>query len=739
MGAYLEAWQEGSGDVGFSQFKEKFVSDWSGRAIVAIPLALIAGVVKTVYHLGVAVLGLMTCDGKQISRGALSFTRDLEEAIGWMITPVWESYGQYLVQESAFYKAIYASGQVPARVKKEEKVPLAAEQYIEQGELSKALKATESYFPFDDRRFNLVVKIAGSFLERGELESAAHAISTIYADTTTAPVYKQIALAYLERGDEEKATDAIKKITDESERAALFKTRNEKLVQKMNKLSADDVKHAISAYGDYEIKVFLTEYFGERLVLEGNLEEALEWGKTQLRNDKALKAKVAQGYIDRKELMKAFALASTEYKPKLFDPIYQNLALAYLEMGDEESANKAIWRIESAVLRDELSKKREELFLKRAEAFSEELLNKAIEESDGERKSRLIEMLVDLYIRENRLKETRGIALFLDADREKALKVKVATAYIKNGDIEEGVRAASLIRDQAAVDSINEMAALAYLGKIEKDWEEKAIKCAKHIEDEKKKKSLFEKIVEPHFEKGDIEKCRQILYYYKDFRDAWLIQAANRYLNLGIKEKAVEAIEHVHTTNVQLAIYIKVQEAYVAEGKAQEALQVIAKMSDSEKHKRTLMAAEAFIEKRDYDNAHLFARSRNLFGEPTEILKKIAKGYLEAKEVKKAHELIIRGSLPLNKSLPIQLVRLYQTLNDKEGILKVLPAMIENELWDIMIKLNVVEKNMDLVERTALLKLSTESYEEIMKRIDNEEAVIGYIQEIGKAAILKKS
>src|SRR3569832_2034424 len=97
------------GDVTYSTYVGKYEpKGYELRKIVAIPAALFAGVVKSVYHLAKAFF--LACRGESIHANANAYrvARDMEEALGWLITLFNDKKGSYLVQESLFQKACYS-------------------------------------------------------------------------------------------------------------------------------------------------------------------------------------------------------------------------------------------------------------------------------------------------------------------------------------------------------------------------------------------------------------------------------------------------------------------------------------------------------------------------------------------------------------------------------------------------------------------------------------------------------
>lgn len=82
------------------------------RKMIAIPSALIAGIVKLIYHFAIGIfVGIpKACCGenKYLKVAAYRMVRDLEEALGWIITLFNDKRGTYLVQESLFQKECYS-------------------------------------------------------------------------------------------------------------------------------------------------------------------------------------------------------------------------------------------------------------------------------------------------------------------------------------------------------------------------------------------------------------------------------------------------------------------------------------------------------------------------------------------------------------------------------------------------------------------------------------------------------
>lgn len=100
------------GDVTAQRFNQKYSADgWLGRKVIALPAAAWSGVVKTIYHLALAIfIGIPKAfsDQKPYLRALLFHAaRDLQESYGQLASLFNDRYGQFHVQESQFQKACY--------------------------------------------------------------------------------------------------------------------------------------------------------------------------------------------------------------------------------------------------------------------------------------------------------------------------------------------------------------------------------------------------------------------------------------------------------------------------------------------------------------------------------------------------------------------------------------------------------------------------------------------------------
>lgn len=100
-----------AGMVSFSDFQEGLKGKgWFGRKITALPHAAWSGVVKTAFHLAMALLGVLKAvadDGQYLKVQLFCAIRDIQEGCGWIIGFFYDSYGQFLVQEGLFHKSYY--------------------------------------------------------------------------------------------------------------------------------------------------------------------------------------------------------------------------------------------------------------------------------------------------------------------------------------------------------------------------------------------------------------------------------------------------------------------------------------------------------------------------------------------------------------------------------------------------------------------------------------------------------
>ena len=100
-------------NINFEKFNAKYSSNgWVGRKILAIPMALFSGIIKTIYHLAIAILiGIPRClfgNSKYLKSQIFSFVRDLQESLGFIITLFKDNYGLYNIQKSQFNKSCYS-------------------------------------------------------------------------------------------------------------------------------------------------------------------------------------------------------------------------------------------------------------------------------------------------------------------------------------------------------------------------------------------------------------------------------------------------------------------------------------------------------------------------------------------------------------------------------------------------------------------------------------------------------
>ncbi len=97
------------GNVSFQSFcKEYSEEKWMLRKVIAIPYALLTGILRTIYDLIVAVLKLRQ-DFQSSKLACYRAARDLQEGAGWLVTLFNDKYGSYLIQKSYFHRQCYDS------------------------------------------------------------------------------------------------------------------------------------------------------------------------------------------------------------------------------------------------------------------------------------------------------------------------------------------------------------------------------------------------------------------------------------------------------------------------------------------------------------------------------------------------------------------------------------------------------------------------------------------------------
>ena len=109
------------GSVDRQAFDAKYSSDgWLLRKVIALPLAVWSGTVKTTYHLAQAIfIGIPKTywDGGQCLKAqSFHIARDFQESYGWLASIFNDQYGQFHVQESLFHKTCYDCSAPNARM-----------------------------------------------------------------------------------------------------------------------------------------------------------------------------------------------------------------------------------------------------------------------------------------------------------------------------------------------------------------------------------------------------------------------------------------------------------------------------------------------------------------------------------------------------------------------------------------------------------------------------------------------
>lgn len=97
------------GGVTSALYFRNYRSDgWLGRKVIALPAALLTGVLLTVYHLAKALLfDLPQFKLDPFKADLFKFHSDLRQGFGWLLTLVNDAWGSYLVNQSRFQKECY--------------------------------------------------------------------------------------------------------------------------------------------------------------------------------------------------------------------------------------------------------------------------------------------------------------------------------------------------------------------------------------------------------------------------------------------------------------------------------------------------------------------------------------------------------------------------------------------------------------------------------------------------------
>jgi len=100
------------GEMNYQSFEGKYSSEnYRKRKVIAIPHALLSGVIKPIYHLAQAIpLIPQLIFGKRNQSVVPIYrvARDMEESSGWIVTLFHDKLGSYIVQESRFQQQCYS-------------------------------------------------------------------------------------------------------------------------------------------------------------------------------------------------------------------------------------------------------------------------------------------------------------------------------------------------------------------------------------------------------------------------------------------------------------------------------------------------------------------------------------------------------------------------------------------------------------------------------------------------------
>lgn len=139
--------------VDYQKFSEKYKpKGWFGRKIIAIPAAVWAITIKTVYHLVKAILlGIPMAPfekGKYFKAQLFHIGRDFQEAFGRAISFLNDRYGLYHIQESQFYKSCYTCSYSAVRGNPSQPNPVPNPAPDQKTSIPNNLAEAEKMYPF---------------------------------------------------------------------------------------------------------------------------------------------------------------------------------------------------------------------------------------------------------------------------------------------------------------------------------------------------------------------------------------------------------------------------------------------------------------------------------------------------------------------------------------------------------------------------------------------------------------
>ncbi len=97
------------GDATYEKFEAHHVpQDLGSRLVEAIPAFAYSALVKTTYHIALALLNTVKGNFTLARSNIYAFVRDLDEAGGWLLKIFHDKLGSYVVQRSLFQKSCYS-------------------------------------------------------------------------------------------------------------------------------------------------------------------------------------------------------------------------------------------------------------------------------------------------------------------------------------------------------------------------------------------------------------------------------------------------------------------------------------------------------------------------------------------------------------------------------------------------------------------------------------------------------
>lgn len=632
------------GSVNFEQYSIQYKSDgWLARKVFALPMAAWSGIVKTTYHLAIAILiGIPTSlfnEGRRFKANLFNAARDFQECFGRILSIIDDKSGLYHIEESQFHKSCYeAFNKNSHEVYPQPIFNNPAPQHNPRPGLSPFIppqpqpqptilpSANTLKIPAINTIPLLKVPPNPTLVEGPIVKEAMESFADLKAMTDglldCIGSLNELQKAYNQRGidtPEYRVLD-ITKAYFEATKLPHPLANPATIVENLNKWSL-----LLEKFHEAQHTFFETKWTNDEIPLIIKSFEGLNPSFHCL----------AKGYYDLGNLDQAFKhISETNAAYKYKDSFLIRLANDHYKKGDLKTTFSVIKALYDYKTREAYFQHIAYEYYKKGQVAEALEVNKAIIH-DHKAKEAFITQIARDYYTQGQLEDSFNVIkdIIHDHVTKEIFYANIALAYTKNGDVKNGLKTIKeIIHDHKTKENFFEYVSTIYFQNGDLENSKEVIK--EIIHDHKCKEGMFVKIAQAYAQKGDIPNGLKVInemVHDHKAKEIFFKYVSDLYIQKGDLENGLKSIkEIIHDHQYKEEAIAKIAQAYVQKGDFKNALKTIKEIIHDHKTKEKFFkyVSDLYFQKGDLENSlKVIEEITHDYKSREEVIAKIAEAY----------------------------------------------------------------------------------------------------------------